>query len=246
MLKAMQIKNKKALIVKWSIVVLVISLLLASCTAVFDQNSLDQNSLPDGFVYVTDVIPTAQLEMRYFSEDNFVGRVIDGYEAEKAILTVKAAQALKKAADNLYKQGYYIKIFDAYRPQRAVDHFKRWAKDLDDTKMKEKYYPDLDKAVLFEMGYIAERSGHSRGSTVDLTLVDISTGQELDMGSGFDFFGEISNHGTHLITKEQEKNRNILRDAMVDAGFEVYPEEWWHYTLKDEPYPDTYFDFPVK
>ena len=149
--------------------------------------------------------------MRYFSEDNFVGRVIDGYEAEKAILTVKAAQALKKAADNLYKQGYYIKIFDAYRPQRAVNHFVRWAEDLDDTKMKEKYYPDLDKSVLFKLGYIAERSGHSRGSTVDLTLIDISTGDELDMGSGFDFFGEISNHGTSLITPEQEKQEHFAR-----------------------------------
>jgi D-alanyl-D-alanine dipeptidase len=206
----------------------------------------EQYSLPDGFVYITDVIPTALLEIRYFSEDNFVGAVIDGYEAPKAILTREAAQALKTAADKLYGQGYYIKIFDAYRPQRAVNHFVRWAEDLDDTKMKEKYYPDLDKSVLFKLGYIAERSGHSRGSTVDLTLIDISTGEELDMGSGFDFFGEISNHGTSLITPEQEKNRNILRDAMVDAGFEVYPEEWWHYKLKDEPYPDTYFDFPVR
>jgi D-alanyl-D-alanine dipeptidase len=231
-------ENKSALIL--STVILAILALLTSCTA------SNQNSLSKGFVYVTDVIPTAQLEIRYFSDDNFVGTVIDGYEAPKAILTIEAAQALKKAADTLEEQGYYIKIFDAYRPQRAVDHFVRWAKDLDDTKMKEKYYPDLDKSVLFELGYIAEKSGHSRGSTVDLTLIEISTGKEVDMGSGFDFFGEISNHGTDLITAEQEKNRNILRDAMVDAGFEVYPEEWWHYKLKDEPYPDTYFDFPVK
>jgi D-alanyl-D-alanine dipeptidase len=192
------------------------------------------------------VIPSAFLEIRYFSDDNFVGAVIDGYEAPKAILTEEAAEALRQAADALFEQGYYIKIFDAYRPQRAVDHFVRWSKDIEDTKMKEKYYPDLDKAVLFELGYIAENSSHSRGSTVDLTLVDASTGEELDMGSGFDFFGDISNHGTELITEDQEKNRNILRDAMVEAGFEIYPEEWWHYTLKDEPYPDTYFDFPVK
>jgi D-alanyl-D-alanine dipeptidase len=241
MFKAIENKNKKALIVKWSIVIIVILALLISWAIISNKNSL-----PDGFVYVTDIVPTAQLEIRYFSEDNFVGTVIDGYNAQKAILTIEAAQALKKAADNLYEQGYYIKIFDAYRPQRAVNHFMRWAKDINDTKMKEKYYPELDKSVLFELGYIAEKSGHSRGSTVDLTLVEISTGKELDMGSGFDFFGEISNHGTELITEEQEKNRNILRDAMVDAGFEVYPEEWWHYKLKDEPYPDTYFDFPVK
>ncbi|MGI6551537.1 MAG: M15 family metallopeptidase [Bacillota bacterium] len=239
MSETVKAKNKK--LVRWAIVLLVILAILASRAV---KSNPDQ--LPDGFVYVTDVIPTALLEIRYFSEDNFVGAVIDGYQAPKAILTKEAAQALKKAADMLYEQGYYIKIFDAYRPQRAVDHFKRWAQDLDDIKMKEKYYPDLNKSLLFELGYVAEKSSHSRGSTVDLTFVDISTGEEVDMGSGFDFFGEISNHGTDLITKEQEKNRNILRDAMVAAGFEVYPEEWWHYTLKDEPYPDTYFDFPVK
>jgi D-alanyl-D-alanine dipeptidase len=240
MAEAVKVKNKK-LFITLAIVLLVVLATIISWVVISNMNKL-----PDGFVYVTDEIPTAILEIRYYSEDNFVGTVVDGYHAPKAILTEEAAQALKKAADNLYEQGYYIKIFDAYRPQSAVDHFIRWAKDLDDTKMKEKYYPDLDKSVLFELGYIAEKSGHSRGSTVDLTLVDVSTGKELDMGSGFDFFGEISNHGTDLITEEQEKNRNILRDAMVDAGFEVYPEEWWHYKLKDEPYPDTYFDFPVK
>mgnify|MGYP000896387141 CR=1 FL=1 len=240
MLNTEKAKSKNLLII-WVIVLLAIAATIVSSTVISNLNQL-----PAGFVYVTDEIPTAILEIRYFSEDNFAGAVIDGYQAPKAILTKEAAQALKKAADDLYEQGYYIKIFDAYRPQRAVDHFIRWAQDLDDTKMKEKYYPDLDKSVLFELGYIAEKSGHSRGSTVDLTLVDIATGEELDMGSGFDFFGEISHHGTDLITEEQEKNRNILRDAMVSAGFEVYPEEWWHYKLKDEPYPDTYFDFPVK
>lgn len=211
-----------------------------------DGPESDQNSLPDGFVYVTDIIPTVQLEIRYSTEDNFVGAVIDGYEAPKAILAREAAQALKKAAEILYEQGYYIKIFDAYRPQRAVNHFIRWAQDPYDTKMKDKYYPDVDKTDLFKLSYLAKRSGHSRGSTVDLTLVDISTGEELDMGSGFDFLGEISHHGTSLITPEQEKNRNILRDAMVEAGFKPHLKEWWHYGLKDEPYPDTYFDFPVR
>ena len=231
----------KNVFVRWGIVLLLL-------LAVFASSALTStpSQLPDGFVYVTDEIPTAILEIRYFSEDNFVGAVIDGYHAPKAILAEEAAQALKKAADSLYEQGYYIKVFDAYRPQRAVDHFVRWAQDLSATQMKGKYYPDVDKALLFELGYIAEKSGHSRGSTVDLTLVDVSTGTELDMGSGFDFFGEISHHGTDLITKDQEQNRNILRDAMVNAGYEPYPEEWWHYTLRDEPYPDTYFDFPVE
>jgi D-alanyl-D-alanine dipeptidase len=241
MLSYVQMKNKNTLLKKWSIVVLIALALLMASSAVAEEYLL-----PEGFVYVTDIIPTALLEIRYFSEDNFAGTKIDGYEAPKAILTIEAALALKKAADILYEQGYYIKIFDAYRPQTAVNHFARWAQDLNDTKMKYKYYPDLDKSVLFELGYIAEKSGHSRGSTVDLTLVEIATGKEVDMGSGFDFFGEISNHGTTLITKEQEQNRNILRDAMVAAGFKIYPEEWWHYTLENEPYPDTYFDFPVK
>ena len=206
----------------------------------------DKHTLPDGFVYVTDIIPTAQLEIRYCSEDNFVGAVIDGYEAPKAILAEEAAWALKKAADILHEKGYYIKIFDAYRPQRAVNHFIRWAQEPNDTRMKEKYYPDVDKADLFRLSYLAKRSGHSRGSTVDLTLVDISTGEEIDMGSGFDYLGEISHHGSPLVTPEQEKNRNILKEAMVEAGFKPHPKEWWHYGLKDEPYPDTYFDFPVR
>jgi len=201
--------------------------------------------LPEGFAYVTDVIATAELEVRYYGDNNFIGRKIDGYEAPTAILTEEAAAALKIAADLLEEQGYYIKVFDAYRPQQAVDHFVNWAKDLADQQMKALFYPDVDKSRLFELGYIAEKSGHSRGSTVDLTLVEIATGKEVDMGSGFDFFGTISHHGTELITPEQEANRNILRDAMVAAGFAIYPEEWWHYTLKDEPYPDQYFDFPV-
>ncbi len=203
-------------------------------------------ALPQGFVYVTDVIPTAILDIRYFGDNNFLGTRVDGYEAPTAILTEEAAAALKTAADLLEEQGYYIKVFDAYRPQRAVAHFVRWSKDPADAKMKEQFYPDLDKSVLFELGYIAERSGHSRGSTVDLTIVYMDTLEEVDMGSGFDFLGEISHHDTDLITEEQAANRSILREAMVRAGFLVYPKEWWRYTLADEPYPDTYFDFVVK
>lgn len=214
---------------------LAMALLLCSCGP----------KLPKGFVYVHDVIETVQYDIRYYGEDNFVGTRIDGYLAPVALLTEEAAAALKVAADILEEQGYDIKIYDAYRPQRAVDHFVRWGQDAGDTKMKAKYYPNLDKPQLFQ-GYIAKKSGHSRGSVVDLTLVDIATGQEVDMGSDFDFFGEISNHGTDLISPEQEWNRNILRDAMVAAGFQVYTKEWWHYALKDEPYPDTYFDFEVR
>lgn len=201
--------------------------------------------LPEGFVYVKDVIPTARLDIRYYTGYNFVGTRINGYNAPVAILTREAAEALKKAADILDEQGYYIKIFDAYRPVRVVEHFVLWAQDLEDQKMKAEFYPDVDKALLFDLGYIALRSGHSRGSVVDLTLVYKDTLDEVDMGSSFDFFGPISHHGTDLITPEQEANRNILRDAMVAAGFEPYPEEWWHYRLIDEPYTDQYFDFPV-
>jgi len=202
-------------------------------------------ALPEGFVYVTDVVDTVQLDIRYYGDYNFIGTRVDGYEAPVAILTKQAAEALKVAAEILEKQGYYIKIFDAYRPQRAVDHFVRWGKDLEDQKMKEFFYPDVDKALLFELGYIAKRSSHTRGSVVDLTLVYKDTGEEVDMGSPFDLFGEISHHDTNMITPEQAANRRILRDAMVAAGFEPYPNEWWHYRLIDEPYPNTYFNFPV-
>ncbi len=199
-----------------------------------------------GFVMVTDVIPDALLEMRYYSTFNFVGDRIDGYEAPVAFLTKEAATALKNVNDDLMEQGYRIKIYDAYRPQTAVNHFKEWAADVDDTRMKEYFYPELDKSVLFKSGYIASKSGHSRGSTVDLTIVDMKTGRAVDMGGGFDFFGEISHSArTEGLTQEQINNRKILRDAMVSNGFKGISTEWWHFTLVDEPYPDTYFDFPI-
>jgi D-alanyl-D-alanine dipeptidase len=203
-------------------------------------------TLPNGFVYVTDVVPDVILEIRYFSTYNFLGARVDGYLAPVAILSTSAAQALKIANDDLRRQGYALKIFDAYRPQTAVNHFVRWAADLSDTLTKEYFYPDIDKSRLFPEGYIAEKSGHSRGSTVDLTIINLQSGKEIDMGSPFDFFGEISHHGTLLISYEQTQNREILKTAMLNAGFKLYDEEWWHYTLTNEPYPDTYFDFPVK
>ncbi len=162
-----------------------------------------------------------------------------------ALLTKEAAAALKKVSDDLVQKGYRIKIYDAYRPQMAVSHFVRWAKDAEDTKMKEYFYPELDKDVLFPLGYIFEKSGHSRGSTVDLTLFDMSTGKEVDMGGTFDYFGELSHPDYTGITEEQYQNRMILREAMVKHGFMPLDEEWWHFTLADEPYKDTYFNFPV-
>ena len=203
-------------------------------------------NLPEGFVYLDDVIPTAKFDIRYFGENNFVGERINGYNAPFAIMTAEAAEALKRVQADLLEKGYNLLIFDAYRPQKAVDHFKAWSQDASDTKMKEQYYPDLDKSRLFELGYIALKSGHSRGSTVDLTLIDLQTGEEMDMGASFDFFGEISHHGTDLISEEQAANRNILKEAMEKHGFAAYYKEWWHYTFKDEPYPSQYFDFDVE
>jgi D-alanyl-D-alanine dipeptidase len=203
-------------------------------------------ALPDGFVYVTDVIPDAVLDIRYYGTDNFVGRRIDSYNAPQAILTAEAAHALSKAAETLRRDGYAIKIFDAYRPKGAVAHFVRWARDLGDTRQKAAFYPGVDKADLFRLGYIAERSGHSRGSTVDLTIVDAATMTEADMGSGFDFFGPVSAADSGAISPLQRKNRDMLRRAMSLGGFRPIRTEWWHFTLKDEPYPDTYFDFPIE
>ena len=224
-------------------------------------------SAPAGFVHVTDAIPDAILEIRYYSTYNFVGDRIDGYEAPTALLTVEAAKALKAASDDLKKQGFRLKIYDAYRPQRAVAHFMRWAKKTDDTRMKAFFYPDLDKSVLFAQGYIAEKSGHSRGSTVDLTLFDMAAGKEADMGGTFDWFGIESHPGwcgnpqtqedtgkvpdsapsaKRRITEKQFRNRMLLRSAMLKHGFKPIAEEWWHFTLENEPYPDRYFDFPVR
>lgn len=211
-----------------------------------DGDDVRRSTDPSGFVLVTDVIPDALLEIRYYSTFNFVGKRIDGYEAPVAYLTIEAARALKKASDDLRKQGYAIEIFDAYRPQSAVDHFKRWAKDLTDTEMKPYFYPEVSKTDLFKLGYIAEKSGHSRGAAVDLTIVDMRSGMELDMGGSFDFFGELSHsYHTEGLTQQQIQNRAILRKAMTDNGFQYLPEEWWHFLLENEPYPDTYFDFPV-
>jgi zinc D-Ala-D-Ala dipeptidase len=181
---------------------------------------------PNGFVLVSDVVPDVILEMRYYSTYNFVGCRVDSYNAPVAILSLEAANALKKASDILKSKGYVIKIFDAYRPQQAVDHFVRWAQDIQDTKMKEAFYPQVDKGDLFRLGYIAEKSGHTRGSTVDLTIVDIKTGEEIDMGSPFDFFGSISHHDTNLISAQQTANRKILKNAMGESGFKSYHEEW--------------------
>lgn len=198
------------------------------------------------FVSIAEVVPDVILEIRYYSTYNFVGDRIDGYEAPTALLTREAAAALKKASDDLLAQGYRLKIFDAYRPQTAVNHFIRWAEQVDDIRMKPYFYPDVDKSRLFELEFICARSSHSRGSTVDLTLFNMNTEREVDMGGTFDWFGKESYPDYEGITDEQIAMRHTLRDAMLRAGFKPFPTEWWHFTLADEPFPDTYFDFPVR
>ena len=217
------------------------------------------------FVNLAEAVPDVILEVRYYSTYNFVGTRIDGYEEPVVLLTRQAADSLRAVSDDLMKQGYRLKVYDAYRPQKGVDNFVRWAADIPDTLMKPYFYPDLDKSVLFDQEYIMEKSGHTRGSTVDLTLFDMVTEKEVDMGGTFDWFGPESHPdfcgnpetGEYTgnnsksptgrsITAEQFHNRMILREAMLRHGFKALDSEWWHFTLKNEPFPDTYFTFPVK
>ena len=257
------LRKKGAALTKFFVIMLA-ALLLPAVSAC---GTCHADSAPAGFVHITDAVPDAILEIRYHSTYNFVGDRIDGYEKPTALLTVEAAKALKAVSDDLVKQGYRLKIYDAYRPQRAVTHFMNWAKKTGDVRMKAYFYPNLDKSVLFAQGYIAEKSGHSRGSTVDLTLFDMASGKEVDMGGTFDWFG-IESHPAWcgnpetrqytgkfagntppergMINAVQFRNRMLLRSAMMKHGFKPLAEEWWHFTLINEPYPDTYFDHPVR
>ena len=200
---------------------------------------------PSGFVLLADYVPGIVQEIRYYSTFNFVGERIDGYEAPAALLTVEAARALKAVANEMNVQGYRLKVFDAYRPACAVRHFVLWGIEDLDLRMKPYFYPDLEKQALFQQGYIASQSSHSRGSAVDLTLLDMRTGKELDMGSPFDLFSPLSHPDSREVTEAQFENRMFLQNAMTRNGFKPIYCEWWHFSLRDEPYPDTYFEFPV-
>ncbi|MBN8964388.1 MAG: M15 family metallopeptidase [Rhizobiales bacterium] len=201
---------------------------------------------PDTFVDVSSVAPGLIVEARYATAHNFVGVPIDGYDRPLCYLTRPAAEALALVMSDLEAKGLALKLYDCYRPTRAVAHFVRWARDLGDTRMKAEFYPHVEKNTLFRDGYIASRSGHSRGSTVDLTLVRRADGATLDMGTPFDFFSPRSWPSDRQVSAEARANRMLLAQAMRQRGFAPYDKEWWHFTLRREPYPQTYFDFPVR
>ena len=218
-------------------------LILLACTLLI--NSVFAQ-IPDDFGDISEEISDIVLEVRYASNDNFMGRVVNGYSVPKVVLTKKALKALKNAQAEFIRLGYCIKVFDAYRPQRAVDDFMQWTNVENDTVMKQKYYPQLDKKNLIPQGYIAEKSGHSRGSTLDLSLIYLdeeNKRQEVDMGGSWDFFGERSHYGYPEISLEQKENRALLQKIMIKHGFLPYAKEWWHFTLAEEPFPNKYFDF---
>lgn len=206
-------------------------------------------ALPAGFVYLKEVDSSIIQDVKYFTDDNFIGRPIKGYEAAECILTQEAAHALSKLQQQILPQHLSLKVYDCYRPQTAVNDFIAWSQDASDQKMKTDYYPNINKADFFKLGYVAENSGHTRGSTVDLTLVHLpgNNGEPLEMAMGthFDFMDELSHPLNPNIHNDVRSNRLFLRSIMQKAGFEPVDNEWWHFTFKNEPYPDTYFNFPV-
>lgn len=223
--------------------------------------------LPPGFVYLHDYVENFEFSLRYFGEDNFVGAKIDGYEREVVIVTKETAIALSKVQLQVNSDGFNLVVYDSYRPQRAVNHFIRWTEDETDQKTKSWFYPNIEKSKIFELGYLSKRSGHSRGSTIDLSLIEQNKNLHkiaahsrklldnseitflddgsLDMGSSFDLLDSASHYENNLISDKHKARRNYLKDTMVKHGFKPYSKEWWHFTLENEPFPDTFFDFPV-
>ena len=215
----------------------------------FIDNLYATQMLPKDFIYLKDVAPSIEQDIRYATNNNFIGVPLPGYESRVCILTKPTAQALFKVQQELNQQGLGLKIFDAYRPQMTVNEFIRWSQDSHDQKMKTEYYPNVNKADFFKLGYVSEQSGHTRGSTVDLTIIDLKTNQELDMGTAFDFMDELSHPFNQDVTAEQYQNRQLLNHIMSKYGFILLSHqdtEWWHFTLKNELFPETYFNFPVK
>jgi len=228
-----------------------------------------EKNRPDGFVDVGKFIPEIQIDMRYFTDHNFVGKKINGYESPICLLTKPAAVALKNVENTLLTMGLTLKVYDCYRPQTAVNYFAEWATKLNEKQMRAEFYPTVDKKNLFKDGYIYYRSGHSRGSTLDLTIVPVGSSipvysktdklvsctepqnkrfpdNGLDFGTGYDCFSPISHPSYQNISAQAKSNRLLLQFLMLQSGFKPLDTEWWHFTLKNEPYPNTYFDFPVK
>ena len=197
------------------------------------------------FVFVDECVPGVRWDAKYATWDNFTGKPVEGYLANRIVGTRALCSALESVRRRAASRGFGLLLWDGYRPQRAVDSFLHWAKQPEDGATKRRHYPNISRAEMFERGYVASKSGHSRGSTVDLTLYDLGTGDLVPMGGGHDLMDEISHHGAPGITRAETSNRHTLRSLMEACGFSSYDSEWWHYTLKNEPYPDTYFDFPV-
>ena len=212
----------------------------------FTDQSANEPPPNKNFIYLKELIPKLRSDLRYYGSNNFIGKPIEGYNKPKILLTTEAANALKKVQDELERIGFGLLIYDAYRPQQATDHFVRWSNDMADTLMKDDFYPNINKKDLFKLGYISKKSGHSRGSTVDLTIVSLKTKHILNMGSPYDLFDEKSHTEYPNITKNQRALRLLLKRRMEKHGFKSYEKEWWHFTLKNEPFPDTYFDFPIE
>jgi len=212
----------------------------------FTDRKVDETPPNKNFVYLKELIPKLRSDLRYYGSNNFIGKPIEGYNEPKLLLTIEAANALKNVQEELERIGFGLLIYDAYRPQKATDHFVKWSKDMADTLMKDDFYPNIDKKDLFKLGYIAKKSGHSRGSTVDLTIVSLKTKHILNMGSPYDLFDEKSHTEYPNITKNQHALRLLLKRRMEKHGFKSYEKEWWHFTLKNEPFPNTYFDFPIE
>jgi D-alanyl-D-alanine dipeptidase len=199
----------------------------------------------DGFLFVDESVPGIRWDAKYATWDNFTGKPVDGYPANRIIGTRALCEALQTAREKAETLGLGLLLWDGYRPQRAVDCFLRWAEQPEDGLTKPRHYPNIGRAEMFEQGYVAAKSGHSRGSTVDLTIYHLDSGELAPMGGGHDLMDALSHHGAAGITRTEAANRRHLRFLMEASGFSAYDCEWWHYTLKDEPYPDTYFDFPV-
>lgn len=253
--------------IKLSQIKLFLLIFVIAAAGCFSGSKNINQQLHEGFVYLHDVDPSIQVSMRYFSNENFLGTTVTGYKNNKIIMTQASAEALKKVQQELLAEGYSLVVYDAYRPQKAVDHFVRWGNDHADIAMKEKYYPRVNKNDVFEQGYVATKSGHSRGSTVDLTIIEKGKALKapeyqvrtfngydipflddgtIDMGSSFDLFDEASHHESSKIPEEFHKKRRYLKEKMLKYGFKIITEEWWHYTLKNEPFPDTYFNFDIE